>query len=93
MRSRCEVVFLWDFNTFAKLAIFKTVGAREGSPRRKDGIDETGRHVYTRSFTQVRVYRRDRGLYAGPLAAVGNCTPSSLTKGDGLLTILENWEG
>ncbi|MDT7870623.1 MAG: hypothetical protein RXQ56_10445 [Thermoproteus sp.] len=41
----------------------------------------------------MRVYRRDRGLYAGPLAAVGNCTPSSLTKGDGLLTILENWEG
>ncbi|MFZ8839831.1 MAG: hypothetical protein ACO2PM_13165 [Pyrobaculum sp.] len=32
MRSRCEVVFLWDFNTFAKLAIFKTVGAGEGPP-------------------------------------------------------------
>jgi len=34
-----------------------------------------------------------QGLYAGPLAAVGNRTLSSLTKGNGLLTILENWEG
>ena len=34
-----------------------------------------------------------QGLYAGPLAAVGNCNLSSPTKGNGLLTILENWKG
>jgi hypothetical protein len=33
----------------------------------------------------VRVYRRDGGLYAGPLAAVGNRILSSLTKGNGLI--------
>ena len=30
-RGRYEVVFFWDFNNFAKLAILKMVGAGEGS--------------------------------------------------------------
>jgi molybdopterin molybdotransferase len=84
------------FEVFARPLIWRMLGLKQKETRPIIKAKITKRVTTTlgrKTFVRVHVFQREGEFFAEPISARGSGTISTMTKANGYVVVLENWEG